>query len=340
MGLEIEATAQAELPAVMAGESDHDAVVGAPAGFGEVDGKVPLAAADFFAETTIGSHAAADDKGFGADARGGLASTIEEFGDDGVLKAGQHVEGGGVSGGVEGAVEAASLYPTQDGGLEAAEAEVAGVALELGRSETDGAGVTEGGEAVNHRAARVAEAEEFGHLVVSLASSVVAGFAFEAVMALAEAFEDMGVATTGDEGQRGVLDINAQEGSANVAFEVVNTDEGNTLGISKGLGIGKAHEQTADQAGTLGDGNGGEVFEAGLRLIQSFADDRDDGAHMFAAGQFGYDATVALVNFELGGYARRKDFRAIFDDRGGGFIARRFDAKNSQTFSLTCAPTY
>lgn len=287
------------MPAVMAGQGNHDAVVGAPAGFGEVDREVPLAAADRFAEAAIGSHATADDKRFGADAGSGLAGTVEQFGDDGVLEAGQHVEGGRVGGGVERAVEAAGFHPAQDGSLEAAEAEVAGVALELGRGETDGAGVALGGQTVNDRAAGVAQAEEFGYFVISFAGGIVAGFAFEAVMAFGEAFEDMRVTTAGDEGQRWVFDVNAQQGSAKVAFEVVDADEGNALGVSERLGIGEANEQTADKAGALSDGNGGEVFEASLGLVQGFAHDGDNGADVLAAGQFWNDATIALVNFQL-----------------------------------------
>jgi hypothetical protein len=84
-----------------------------------------------------------------------------------------------------------------------------------------------------------------------------------------------------------------------VAFEVVDADEGNALGVSERLGIGEAHEQTADKAGALSDGNGGEVFEAGLGLFERFPHDGNNGADVFAAGQFGHNAPIALVNFQL-----------------------------------------
>lgn len=330
----------AELPAVIASKGDHDAVIGAPAGLREVDREGPFAAAHFFAQTAIGGDATTDDEGFGANAVGCLAGAVEEFRNDGVLEAGKHVEGRRVGGGVETTLGAAGLHPAEHGRLETAEAEVAQVALEFGRGELDRARVAQGGQSIDNRAARITEAKEFGHLVVGLAGGVIARLAFEAVLAFAEAFEEMGVAATGNEREGRVFDIDAEQSGADVAFEMVNTDERYTFGVGERLGVGEADEKAADKTGALGDRDGGEVFEAGVRLFEGFADDRDDGADVLAAGEFGHNTAIALVNFQLGRYARGKDLRAIFDDCCGGFIARRFDAKNSQTYSLTCAPTH
>jgi len=115
----------------------------------------------------------------------------------------------------------------------------------------------------------------------------------------------MGVAAAGNEGHGGVLDLDADQRGADVAFEMVDADEGDVPGKAERLGVGEADEEATDEAGAVGDGDGIEIFEAGVGLGEGFADDRDDGADVLAAGEFGDDATVLLVDIELRRYAGR-----------------------------------
>ena len=73
----------------------------------------------------------------------------------------------------------------------------------------------------------------------------------------------MGVAAGDDEGEQragggeggGVL----QQHRVDVAFEVVDGDEGLAEGVGQGLGVADADQQRAGEAGAFGDGDGVEV---------------------------------------------------------------------------------
>ena len=66
--------------------------------------------------------------------------------------------------------------PAEDGGFDAAEAEVEGIAFHFREGEFHGVRVALGGEQVDDGSAGIAEAEEFADLIESLARGVVAGF--------------------------------------------------------------------------------------------------------------------------------------------------------------------
>jgi hypothetical protein len=65
-----------------------------------------------------------------------------------------------------------------------------------------------------------------------------------------------------------------------------------------------------------------------LRVGEGGADDGNDGAEMFAAGELGNDTAIARVGGDLRSDSGGDGARAAFDDRGGGFVARGFDAKD------------
>ncbi len=58
------------------------------------------------------------------------------------------------------------------------------------------------------------------------------------------------------------------------------------------------------------------------------ADDGNDGAEVFAAGQLRNDSAVAGMGGDLRGNHGGEGARAALDDRGGGFVAGAFDAEN------------
>jgi len=68
-----------------------------------------------------------------------------------------------------------------------------------------------------------------------------------------------------------------QKDGVDVAFEMVDGDERQTLCEGEGFGVGDADEQCSGQAGTGGDGDGVEIGEGDVGLGQRGADDGDDG---------------------------------------------------------------
>ena len=69
-----------------------------------------------------------------------------------------------------------------------------------------------------------------------------------------------------------------------VAFEVVDGDEGEIPGEGEGFGVGDTDKEGSGETGTAGDGDGVEIGEGDAGLRQRGADDRNDGAEMLAAG--------------------------------------------------------
>jgi hypothetical protein len=165
------------------------------------------------------------------------------------------------------------------------------------------------GEAVDDRAAGVAEAEEFGDFVEGFAGGVVTGAAEEGVAAFAVGFEEVGVASADDEGERGEFDGRASLASfeyygVDVAFYVVYGDEREACGEGDGLGVGESDEEGSGEAGAIGGGYGIELGPVEAGLVHGFADYRHDGAQVFPGGEFGDYASVFCVNAELAGYYR------------------------------------
>ena len=84
-----------------------------------------------------------------------------------------------------------------------------------------------------------------------------------------------------------------------MSFEVVDGDEGQAEGEGQSLGVGDANEQRAGQAWTGGDCDGIEVIEGDAGLLDCGANHGNDGAKMFAAGEFGDYSAIAGVGCDL-----------------------------------------
>ncbi len=119
-----------------------------------------------------------------------------------------------------------------------------------------------------------------------------------------------------------------------VAFKVVDGDEGDVLRVGQGLGVGDADEEGSGEAGAGGDGDGVEVGEGDVGLGEGGADYGDDGAEMFAAGELGDDSAVAGVGGDLGGDGRGEGAGAALDDGGGGLVAGGFDCQDEAVAHL------
>ncbi len=220
------------------GGRDHGGVVGGQGEGGEGDGERALVGfgGEAAAELGVGGDSAGDEDGAGAEVLGRGKGLLEEVADDGVLEAGEEVEGlwvegpvgdeasdviGGRAEGVgdgaasfDGGLHAVGLRVAEDGGLDAAEGEVevrAGggirvAVLDRREGEGDGAWVAVRSEAVDPGAAGVAETEELGDLVEGFAGGVVDGAADVAVVPGASlpclsGEVEVGVAAGDDEGE-------------------------------------------------------------------------------------------------------------------------------------------
>jgi len=78
----------------------------------------------------------------------------------------------------------------------------------------------------------------------------------------------------------------------------------------------------------VGDGDGVDLVEGEVGLLEGFAEDGEDVLDVGAAGDFGDDAAVFGVEMGLGGDDVAEDFVAVGDDGGGGFVAGGFEAQN------------
>lgn len=113
-----------------------------------------------------------------------------------------------------------------------------------------------------------------------------------------------------------------------VALKVIDGDEREVARVGEGLGVGDADEERAGQAGAGGDGDGVEVGEGEVGLGEGGANDRNDGAEMFAAGKLGDDAAIRGVGGDLRGDDGGQGAGTAFDDGRGGLIAGGFDAED------------
>ena len=119
-----------------------------------------------------------------------------------------------------------------------------------------------------------------------------------------------------------------QEDGVDVAFEVVDSDEGLVEGEGEGFGVEDADEERAGEAGAFGDGDSVEIGEGDAGLGDGLADDGDDVAQVLARGELGDDSAVGGVKGDLGGDDVREDLGAGADDGGGGLVATAFDAED------------
>lgn len=113
-----------------------------------------------------------------------------------------------------------------------------------------------------------------------------------------------------------------------MAFEVVDGDEGDVLGEGQGFGVGDADEEGTGEAGTGGDSDGVEVVEGDVGLGEGGADDGDDSAEVFAAGEFRDDSAIAGVGGDLGSDGGGEGAGTALDDGGGGLVAGGLDGED------------
>ena len=153
-------------------------------------------------------------------------------------------------------------------------------------------GVAELGEAVNHRAAGIAQAQHFGALVEGFAHRVVDRLAQDFVLERAVDLDNLRVAAGNQQAQVGEGGLVhgfvrlPDEIRQDMALQMVHHHHGDIQRQGQRLGEGGAHQEGAQQARAAGEGDGGQVRRRDARLPQRLGDDRDDVLLVGAGRQF------------------------------------------------------
>ena len=119
-----------------------------------------------------------------------------------------------------------------------------------------------------------------------------------------------------------------EKDGVDVAFEVVDGDEGKFVCVGESLSVGDADEKRSGEAGAGGDGDGVEVRKRKAGFGEGCADDGNNGAKMLAAGKLRNDSAVTRVGCNLRGDNGGKRARSTLDDSRGGFVAGGLDAED------------
>ncbi len=81
---------------------------------------------------------------------------------------------------------------------------------------------------------------------------------------------------------------------------MVDGVEGFVVEDGEGAGGESADEETAEEAGGVGDGNGVDVVPSDFGVCKGFVDDGEDGFEVASGCDFGDDAAVGFENVDLG----------------------------------------
>ena len=90
-----------------------------------------------------------------------------------------------------------------------------------------------------------------------------------------------------------------------MAFKMAHADHWDVQGIGQCFCIVDSDEESAGQAGPLGNGDTGEIRPCETGLLHCFSGDVFNRFNVGTGGEFGNDATESLMN----GMLRRNDVR-------------------------------
>ena len=218
--------------------------------------------------------------------------------------------------------------PVHDAGLEPAEAEVGLVVTVHRARKLDGVRIAGAGNALDDCAARIAEAEDPGHLVQRLAGRVVSRAADLAVGAVIEDLHDRGVAARDGEGapwgplaRRRAVEVDGRGGLRGDAP---------TMGAARVGDRGdQRDEERADEAGASGDGDAVDVVEGDAGGGQRLVEDGEHVRHVVAQASSGTTPPYFSWMATCDDTTSEKDARAILDD-GDGCVSSFFSRPRTQ----------
>ena len=112
-------------------------------------------------------------------------------------------------------------------------------------------------------------------------------------------------------------------------LQVVDADQWQAAAQCQPFGGVDPNHQRAGQARAARHGDGVQVPQAGVSLLQGSLNDRVDGADMLARSDLWENPAKLGVQVHLRGDQARKDHPPILHDRGCRLVARAFDAQDA-----------
>jgi len=277
------------------GQRDHRAVVGAEIQPREVGAETVLVAggSQFGAQAAIGAHAAGDHQPRGAGHLQRAATLDHQRVDDRLLE-GQRDVGAGLLALIAG------LPGQQHLGLQARKAEIQAGAIGHRAGEAERARSALPGQRRQRRAAGIRQPHQLGGLVERLAGGVVQGVAENAVLTDAGHLHQHRMAAGNQQRhERRLGRIGFQQRRQQVAFHVVHADRRHAQRPGHRPRRRGTHQQRARQTRTGGIGDAAEIGRGQPGLGQGLAHQRQQLAHVVAAGQLGHHAAVVRVQLDL-----------------------------------------
>ena len=133
--------------------------------------------------------------------------------------------------------------------------------------------------------------------------------------------DDVAVSAGGHEAGEGGHEIQkGQIVGGDMAQDMVGVDEGLAGGKGQAFSIAHPHQQSADQTGPAGDGDGVYVGEGQARVSQRRFHHGPHLIHMVAAGQLRHHAAELAVDGYLGVDGVREHLPPVSHHGGGGLV--------------------
>ena len=298
------------------------------------------------AHDAVCRHASGDDEARGRNCRTGLprfsfpadrgAALVSQHGDPGAV--GEMARDRGLGGGGEVAslgVGGETAGDPGGRGFQPREGEVASGAAAQGAWERESIRVSPLRQPLEGGSGRIGEAERAPNLVKSFAGGVVDGRAKPAAGSNAGHGEKLAVAAGHQQQKEGVGNVLGQTRRDGVALEVVDRDQRFPERHGHGLCEREPDHHSADQAGTCRGRDAVEIDGMDAGLGEGAEHHDVDSLDVGAGRDLRHYASKRCVVGNLGEYNGGEDPRQTAvgnsHDRGGRFVAARFDAQHGET---------
>ena len=178
---------------------------------------------------------------------------------------------------------------------------------------------------LDRRTARIAEPEQLGGLVESLAQRIVDRGREAAIFAHPLDQQQLAMPARDEQQQIGEFERRiGQPRAQRVAFEVVDREQRLPARHRQRLGAHQADHHPADQAGPRGRGDRIALVERDISLLEHRRDEGREPVGMRARGDFGHHAAIGRMFLVLRGDPLRDDPPIAIDKRRGGLVATAF----------------
>ena len=192
----------------------------------------------------------------------------------------------------------------------------------------DGLGIALERQPLHRRPAGIAQHQQLGGLVESLAQRVVNGGGKAAIAPHAFNGEDLAMPARDQQQQIGKAEgFIRQPRRERVAFEVIDRQQRLACRHRQRLGAHQSDNHPADQPRPCGGGNRVDIGKAKARLAHHPFDHRRQALGMGARGDFGHHPAIGRMFGFLAGDRLGNDRPVAAHQRHGGLVATRFDTE-------------